>query len=187
MAEPNEQVANPRVRRPRATAVALALVPLLVSAGVMAPGVIAQLAAQSSNEQAEAKSFPEQLSPFEHRPLTLPRRLALGFAFDDLFVETSAPPELAGRLTTRDLAQLLSFPRSQGDSIVLDDLDPHFEEIVFKDALVGEPVVEITRPGIEDEFLPNCGALHASNCPPRHPGRRSVDGGLRAGLSASAR
>ena len=170
MSKPREGPGGPVRQRSRAAAIALAVVPLLVSTGVLAPGVIAQLATGTPAGELPPQPFPEQMSAFDRRPMPLPRRLSLGFGpalleLQDMFLGAGSPAgEPAADLSPRQLAQLLSFPRGDGDSIILADTTPHFEEIVFKDALVGEPPVALVSPDVQDGFLPNCGALHATNC-----------------------
>jgi hypothetical protein len=181
MAEkPVETGKSPRRSRKGALAAA-ALFPALVSAGVFAPGLV-QLAMQSGEDAAQGTLREGAPSAFERRPLPAPRDPAIAFTpvaleLDRLFFETEyrgiepsqdfggAPGGGAGAAPTPgEIAQLLSFPRSDTDPILLDMLDPHAEELVFKDALVPEQVADVLVPDQGEMFLPLCGAFPSSDC-----------------------
>ena len=175
-AEPEQP---PRSRR-RAAVAATLVFPLLVSAGVHAPGWV-QLALQTGAATPAPRSVDAPLSPFAHRPLPAPRDPAIGLTpvaleLDRLFFATEfrgaeTAPDFAGRLaapaagpSALELAQLLSFPRHDTDAIVVDQLAPPEEQVVFKDALIPEELaaVELLDPG--SLFLPLCPAVPSMDC-----------------------
>ena len=165
----------------RAATAAAALFPLLVSAGVFAPGWV-QLALQSVGGTTSEAPPAAPPSPFEHQPLPAPRDPAIHFApvaleLDRLFFETEfrgaepAPafdgglPSVAGAgPTPAEIAQLLSFPRHDTDPIVLDEFAPPEQQIVFKDALIPEEVPDIQVLDQSQLFLPLCNTIPATNC-----------------------
>ncbi len=179
MAEKSVETGPPSRSGLRAAAAAAGLFPLLVGAGALAPGWV-QLALQSGG--STTGDVQEAPSPFEHRPLPAPRGPAIHFApvapeLDRLFFETGfrgtepapdfdvALPAVAGAgPTPAEIAQLLSFPRYDTDPIVLDELAPPEQQIVFKDALIPEEIPDVQVPDQSRLFLPLCNTLPATNC-----------------------
>jgi hypothetical protein len=167
--------------RRRAAIAAAALFPLLVSAGVMAPGLV-ELALQTGGPSAGPALSGGVPSPFEHQPLPAPRDPAVALTpvaleLDRVFFETDyqgADPALdydGARLggagagpTAAEIAQLLSFPRHDTDPIVLDLLAAPEDQIVFKDALIPEPGPEVQLPDQSAMFLPLCPSTPSTNC-----------------------
>jgi hypothetical protein len=167
-------------RSRRAPLAALAALPALVAAGALAPQLL-QVALQSwsfSGSQAQPQEPP---GPFEHQPLPAPRDPALGFTpvaleLDRLFFQTEfrgvEPVPDGGAVfegagagpSPAEIAELSTFPRSETEAIVLDELDPHQEPLVFEDALVPEEIAEALLPDQEDLFLPLCNTIPATNC-----------------------
>jgi hypothetical protein len=181
MAEgPVESQKAARSGRKRSLAAA-ALFPALVAMGALTPGLV-ELAMQSGEAGTPVPIRDGTPSAFERQPLPAPRDPALGFTpvsleLDRLFFDT----EYRGVEPSRDfaaggaggagaapspaeIAQLLSFPRSDTDPIVLDQLEPYTEELVFKDALVPEQVADAQVPDPSQGFLPLCGVLTSTNC-----------------------
>jgi len=121
-------------------------------------------------------------SPFEHQPLPAPRDSAIHFPpvaleldrllFETEFRGTEPAPDFEGALpdgvgagpTPAEIAQLLSFPRHDTDPIVLDELAPPEQQIVFKDALIPEEVPDIQVLDQSQLFLPLCNTIPATNC-----------------------
>jgi hypothetical protein len=176
MAGKPETAPPPRSGR-GAAAAAVALFPLLVSAGILAPGWV-QVALQGGRATRDA---PESAlpSPFEHQPLPAPRDAPIQIAavaveLDRVFFETelrgagSAPDAFPGGSgpgpSPAEIAQLLSFPRHDTDPIVLDELAPVEQQIVFKDALVPEEVPDVKVLDQSQLFLPLCNTIPATNC-----------------------
>jgi hypothetical protein len=152
-----------------------------VSAGVFAPAWV-QVALQSGGGVPGEVQRNAPLSPFEHRPLPAPRDPAIHFTavaveLDRLFFGTGLraselAPEPDGALldgagdgpTPEEIAQLLSFPRHDTDPIVLDQLAPPPEPIVFKDALIPEEIPDLALPDQGALFMPLCSTIPATNC-----------------------
>jgi hypothetical protein len=162
----------------RAAIAAAALFPLLVSAGLMAPGLV-ELALQTGGSTEAPAPLGEEPSPFEHQPLPAPRDPAMALTpvtleLDRVLFETEyrgtepardlgAPLAAAGP-TAAEIAELLSFPRHDTDPIVLDQLAPPEQEVVFKDALIPEPIPDLQLPDQGQLFLPLCSSTPATNC-----------------------
>ena len=181
MAEKTVETGKPRPSRRKAAIAATALFPMLVSAGVMAPGLV-ELAFQTGGAAGQAAQQAGAASPLAHQPLPAPRDPAIAFTpvaleldrifFDTRFRGTEPAPDFDGSLvggadsapTAAQIAQLLSFPRHDTDPIVLDELAPTEEQIVFKDALIPDELPELQLADLDELFLPLCPTLPATNC-----------------------
>lgn len=120
-------------------ATVLSLLPLLVAAGVLAPGFI-QVMAQPSVEGDEAVGsttaldFPKGVFLGRVPMLPVPRDFSAGFVpelmdLEHLFARKDMVADPAARL----FARLLTFPRSHGDVVVINTPDRGLPDIVFKD------------------------------------------------------
>jgi hypothetical protein len=142
----------------------MALFPLLVAGGFMAPGVIQVLALAQELTESERAHLVDRTGPYGHRPLLVPRDFSAGFTpelldLDQLFLGS----EYRVQVSADSLARVTSFPRSHGDSIVIDDGGEYVEDITFKDILMEEPPMLLAGDAASD-LMPLCGTLHASNC-----------------------
>jgi len=177
MAETPVETGQPKRKRRKAAIAATALFPLLVSAGVMAPSLV-EFAFQTAGG-AGATQRSGATGPLAHQPLPAPRDPAISFTpvaleldrifFQTQFRGTQPAPDFDGSLlgaapTASQIAQLLSFPRHDTDPIVLDELSPLEEQIVFKDALIPDQLPELALPDQGDLFLPLCPTIPATNC-----------------------
>ena len=178
MAEKPVATGQSRGKRRKAAIAATALFPLLVSAGVMAPSLV-EIALQTAGGTGGGAERSGGTGPLAHQPLPAPRDPAISFTpvaleLDRVFFETQfrgadPAPDFAGSLlggspTASQIAQLLSFPRHDTDPIVLDELAPLDEQIVFKDALIPEQLADLDLPDQGDLFLPLCPTIPATNC-----------------------
>ncbi len=70
------------------------------------------------------------------------------------------------RLASSDdrIARLPSFARHHGDSIVLDDLGPVVEKVVFGCAPITGAPTQRKRVEVDDSLFPLCGVLPAASC-----------------------
>ncbi|HXV37789.1 MAG TPA: PEP-CTERM sorting domain-containing protein, partial [Myxococcota bacterium] len=129
----------------------------LVAGGVLAPQVISNLAGVAG-ESGAADSQPSVALDFSRPligkpPLLLPRDYEAGFMpelldLQNLFTASSHVPEQV----SQDYARLLGFPRSQGDVIVMDDVDREIQDVIFKDpVMVG---AETAYPRPNPDLLP---------------------------------
>lgn len=131
--------------------------PLLVAGGVLAPQVISNLAGVSGESAATDSEAPVALDfsrPLIGKPpLLLPRDYDAGFMpelldLQNLFTASSQVPEQV----SQDYARLVGFPRSQGDVIVMDDVDREIQDVIFKDpVMVG---AETAYPRPNPDLLP---------------------------------
>jgi hypothetical protein len=181
MAEKPVETRPPAKRGRFAAAAATALFPLLVSAGIFAPGWV-QIALQSFGQTASEAPPAAPPSPFAHQPLPAPREPEIGFGpvaleLDRVIVETrfrgaeplprfeaALPNVAAPGPTPAEVAQLLSFPRNDTDPIVLDELAPPEQQVVFKDALIPEQVPDLQLLDQSQLFMPLCPTIPATNC-----------------------
>ena len=132
----------------RFAAFALTLFPLLVAGGILAPDVVSMVAetvVEQGAASGEEPVFDPASRPQDKPPLLLAPREFTG----------ASPPELIDlqRLFSRtpfddplvrQFSRLMTFPRSHGDMIVLDDTDQQQKDIDFKDpvmvgAVTGDP------------------------------------------------
>jgi hypothetical protein len=167
-------------RSRRSLLAALAAFPALVAAGALAPQLL-QVALRSVGSSGPQVQLREPPGPFEHQPLPAPRDPALGFTpvaleLDRLFFQTEfrgvEPAPDGGAVfagagagpSPIEIVELSTFPRSETEAIVLDQLDPHQEPLVFKDALVPDEIAVALLPDQEDLFLPLCDTIPATNC-----------------------
>jgi hypothetical protein len=143
----------------------MALFPLLVAGGFLAPGVIQVLALAQELTESERAPFVDRTSHYARRPLLVPRDFSAGFTpelldLDQLFLGS----EYRVELSADRLARVASFPRSHADAIVLDDVGEFVQDITFKDVLMDEPGPMLLAAGPDGDLLPLCGTLHAGNC-----------------------
>ena len=120
----------------------MALFPLLVAGGFLAPGVIQVLALAQELTESERAPVVDRTGPYARRPLLVPRDFSAGFIpelldLDQLFLGG----EYRVQVSADRLARVTSFPRSHGDAIVLDDVGEFVEDITFKDILMDEPAL----------------------------------------------
>jgi hypothetical protein len=154
MAEAAKRPNRARRWQGRIAVVLFSLFPLAVLAGLLSPGVIAL--------QTTAEAIAQNASPtppldfqgvdLDRSPLLVPRDFSAGFIpelldLDQLFLDTAFRVDPSGER----LARLLSFPRSHGDAIVLDDADGPPLDMLFDDALVGDTIASVPD-GLPDAF-----------------------------------
>jgi hypothetical protein len=143
----------------------MALFPLLVAGGFLAPNVIQVLAIAQELTESERAPITDRAGPYARRPLLVPRDFSAGFIpelldLDQLFLGS----EYRVQVSSDSLARVTSFPRSHGDAIVIDDDGEYVEDIAFKDILMEEPPPMLLAGGPETDLMPLCGTLHAGNC-----------------------
>lgn len=143
----------------------MALFPLLVAGGFMAPNLVQVLAFAQEVTESERAPVVDRMSPYARRPLLVPRDFSAGFTpelldLDQLFLGS----EYQLPLDADRLARVASFPRSHGDAIVIDDLGDFIEDIAFEDILMDEPSPTLLAGDPDADLLPLCGTLHAGNC-----------------------
>lgn len=180
MADKPVDTAKPQRSRRKAVAAAAALFPLLVSAGVFAPGLV-ELAFQRGAESDETVPMERSWSPLAHQPLPAAAPSDGAIALETPAVElepivvaqarrtdpvTDLPGAPAGGAvaSATEIAQLLSFPRHDTDPIVLDELAPAEQQIVFKDALIPDQLPAVALPNVGDLYLPLCPTIPAQDC-----------------------
>ena len=151
--------------RERLAVVFMALFPLLVAGGFLAPGVIQVLALAQELTESERDRLVDRTGLYAHRPLLVPRDFSAGFTpelldLDQLFLGS----EYRVQVSADSLARVTSFPRSHGDAIVIDDDGQYVEDIAFKDILMEEPPPMLLAGDPDAELMPLCGTLHAGNC-----------------------
>ena len=130
-----------RRKRPFA-ALLLALLPMLVGLGVLAPGMVQVMAVEGETLDEGNVRITRRLSRFAHQPLLLPRDFSSGFVpelldLEHLFsrVDYMADPNARTRLSDTD------FPSTYGNVIVIDDVNQRLREIIFKDPVVDSQVL----------------------------------------------
>ncbi|MDJ0851826.1 MAG: PEP-CTERM sorting domain-containing protein [Myxococcota bacterium] len=156
--------------RERAAVAAMVFFPLLVGAGFLAPGWVHVLAvAQTGIAAQETEPLEDQVGPFARRPLPAPRIFFGGkqpelLDLEPVFVVPWGGEHRSGAGSAALIERLASFPRNDGDFIVIHDVGTVTPEVVFKDALTeeyDEPVV-----GVDEEFgiFPLCSVIPFGNC-----------------------
>lgn len=142
----------------------MALFPLLVAGGFMAPGIVRVLALAEQGDESDFPKLRERLTPYDKRPLLLPRDFRPGFIPalpnpDLLYVGSNYRSDLAAE----HLSRLMAYARSHTDAIILDDAGKYVYEVVFKDALLPDEMG--SEQFARDEMVtPLCGTLWAGNC-----------------------
>lgn len=149
----------------RIAVLVMALFPLLVAGGFMAPGFVRILALAQSGDDGDAPELRERLTPYDKRPLLLPRDFKPGFipALPDpdlLYVGSGYRTDLA----EDRLSRLMTYSNSHADVIILDDEGGYVYEIAFRDALLYDPFATDTPYVPEDMVTPLCGTLWMGNC-----------------------
>jgi hypothetical protein len=128
------------------------LLPLLISVGILAPGMIKVMAEEEEPTDSLSTHITRRLSRYAHQPLLLPRDFSAGFIPELLDLEhLFSRVDYMGDPMARKRARLPSFPRNFGDVIVLDDVDQRIREIVFKDpVIVGQQAASAFPPPSAD-------------------------------------
>lgn len=113
-------------------AATLVLLPLLALGGALMPGMVDI----EEEEVASAKSSERYFQPLsiKRRPLLIPRDFSTGFVpqlvnFDQLFASESS-----GEVLRQQIADV-NFGVSDGDLIILDDIEEFVRNVLFKDAI----------------------------------------------------
>ncbi len=150
-----------RVGRPVRHGVATAifwLLPLLVFAGMLAPGFV-EVDYEEEEEEISAGFSTLQFRPIRltRPPLVVPRDFSTGFIPELLNLESLFNGTQFRGETGRVLGDLPSFPSHFGDMIVIDDVDTFVADQFFKDLLKPTFVADrgkIWDPGIFDVIPP---------------------------------
>ncbi len=138
----------------RIVVLAVVLFPLLVTGGVLAPQLIS-LMAEPEIEGTATEASTEVTLDFSRPmpgkpPLLLPRDYEAGFVpelldLQNLFTGSSHAPDQVAQ----EYARLLSFPRSHGDVIVMDDVDREIKDVIFKDPVMVGAEAAFPRPNAD--------------------------------------
>lgn len=116
------------------------LLPLLMLVGLLAPAAV-QVQREEPDDAVTTWTGPLTFRPLSKRPLLVPRDFSAGFVPELVDIESLfVGPRYRARESQR-ISSLPSFPASQGDTIVLDEVDAYVAEQVFDDAL--EPVLTV--------------------------------------------
>ncbi len=155
MTTPTEQTMRQSPRRKRIVTIAAILFPMLVAGGVLAPQVISLMGegeiAAAAAPVLEAPDL-DFSRPFPGKPpLGLEQSLDGGLVpvpldLQHLFTGwgSSSNPML------QDHPRLLGFPRTYGDVIVMDDVDRHIQDVVFKDPVMVGAITDTLQPPSPD-------------------------------------
>lgn len=142
----------------------MALFPMLIAGGFMAPGIVRVLALAEQGDASDSPKLRERLTPYDKRPLLLPRDFKPGFipALPDpdlLYVGSNYRTDLAAE----HLSRLMAYTRSHADVIILDDSGMYVYEVVFKDVLLPDEI-DSEQYVRDDRVTPLCGTLWMGNC-----------------------
>lgn len=162
MAEVGQRDRRAARRRERLAVFVMALFPLFVASGFLAPGMVEILALAAPVEEPGRLPIVDRLGRFAHRPL-VPRDFSAGFVpelldLDQLFQGSDFRVDASDER----IARLSSFRRSDTDSIVIDDVGQP-RSVAFKDILMDEPDQVVAR-AEGDSLMSLCGTLYAANC-----------------------
>jgi hypothetical protein len=154
-----------RRKRERVVALLVALFPLFVASGFLAPGWVRIMAFARTVDDSERASVVDRIGPYGRRPLLVPRDFSAGFVpelldLDQLFLGTQSRIDPSAHR----VARVSAFDRSYGDAIVFDSVSPFREPIEFADALMEEQQQQVLGDASQGAPLPLCGTLHAANC-----------------------
>ena len=173
MTTPTEQTKRQSRWRRRIVATAIVLFPMLVAGGVLAPQVISLMA----EAEVVAAAEPVLETPDFDFSRPFPGKPPLGLTRDS---KTGAVPELldlqhlftdwgnSSDLLSQEHPRLLGFPRTYGDVIVMDDVDRHIQDVVFKDPVMVGAFTDTIPP-------PNSDLLSLGNSRPLGDGLRFDD------------
>jgi hypothetical protein len=125
-------------RRKRSVLIMLfSMLPLLVAAGIMAPGLVKVMAVEDDQLHPFSVRITRRLSRYAHQPLLLPRDFSVGFIPELLDLEhLFSRVEYMGDPNAYARARIPLFPLDFGNVIVLEDVDQKIREIVFKDPVL---------------------------------------------------
>ncbi len=155
MTTPTEQTMRQSPSRKRIVTIAAILFPMLVAGGVLAPQVISLMA----EDEIVAAAAPVLKAPDLDFSQPLPGKPPLGLE-ESLDGELVPVPLDLQHLFTgwgsssnpmlQDHPRLLGFPRTYGDVIVMDDVDRHIQDIVFKDPVMVGAITDTLQPPSPD-------------------------------------
>lgn len=155
MAQAGQQPERSERRKRSIPVIVLSALPILISVGVLAPGMIKVMAEEEEAMDQPRTRITRRLSRFAHQPLLLPRDFSAGFIPELLDLEhLFSRVDYMGDPMTRKRARLPSFPRNFGDLIVLDDVDQRIREIVFKDPVLAGQQTASAFPPPNPDLLP---------------------------------
>jgi len=135
----------------RVVVLAGVLFPLLVTGGVLAPRVISMMAdteTAGATTEADSPTTLDFSKPLPGKPpLLLPRDYDAGFVPELLDLQNlfSGATPSADQIA-QEYARLLGFPRSQGDVIVMDDVDREIRDVIFRDPVMVGAETAYPRP-----------------------------------------
>lgn len=157
--EENREQRRRRLRE-RVASLVMALFPLLVAGGFLAPGWVRLLAVAQELPAGEREEIEDRIGPFARRPLPVAREFFGGSApelldLDRLFV-TAGPGGASGLGGG-------GFGPGQSDGIVIDSIGRATPALTFKDVLT-DPTRVALNPFQVESFLPLCGTLPLGNC-----------------------
>ncbi len=157
--------------RERAAVAAMLFFPLLVGAGFLAPGWVHVMAVAQTTVASleEPEPLEDRVGPFARRPLPASRIFFGGskpelLDLEPVFVVPWGGENRSGAGSAALIERLASFPRNEGDYIVIHDIGSPVPEVVFKDALeeTMEPLDIVAR---EDfGIFPLCSSIPFGNC-----------------------
>jgi len=135
----------------RVVVLAGVLFPLLVTGGVLAPRVISLMAdteTVAAATEAESPTILDFSKPMPGKPpLLLPRDYDAGFVPELLDLQNLfSSATLDADQMAQEYARLLGFPRSQGDVIVMDDVDREIRDVIFRDPVMVGAETAYPRP-----------------------------------------
>jgi len=155
----DENRSKPSKRRRHPILVLLfSLLPLLVGAGIMAPGLVKVIAVETEDQDPLSVRMTRRLSRYSHQPLLLPRDFSAGFIPELLDLEhLFSRVDYASNSDSYDRARMPLFALNFGNVIVLEDVDQKIRKVVFKDPVLMQTARNFSMPPPAADLTPLAG------------------------------
>jgi len=120
------------------------LLPFFMLVGVFAPAAVMIHLEEEEELDGPIKQVPWRVARLSKRPLLIPRDYSAGFVPELVDLEALFMGREYRAPESQRISSLPSFPSSQGDTIVLDEVDAFVPDNVFDDALDSALVADPT-------------------------------------------
>ena len=151
MATRRNEAQSSRPKRHGLAVFLMLVMPFFIFMGVLAPAAVTVQLQEEEEQSGPSQRLPWRPVRLSKRPLLIPRDYSAGFVPELVDLEALFAGRRYRAQESQRISSLPSFPSSQGDTIVLDDIDAFVSDNVFDDPL--DPTLVADTAGIWDPAL----------------------------------